>query len=144
MQGLLGEEWAHSNRPDGHEGQVTPIKFYPADGRRMPNGRLAPPVSLATASRDATARLLRRAETRGLDPEEGSRGTRRAGPFCGATSPHQWHRLRRDGRLARLSRLRPQAIVWDARVVPAGHGGSRRPSLDDATVDAPTVGGARV
>ena len=130
----------------GHEGQVTSIKFYPADGRRMPDGRLAPPVSLATASRDATIRFWRVApETRGLDPEEGSKWS----ATCGAILRGHVDRISGiafDATGASLvsAGFDRKAIVWDVQQsCRLGTAEPPEPSLDDATVDAPTVGGVR-
>ena len=130
----------------GHEGQVTSIKFYPADGRRMPDGRLAPPVSLATASRDATIRFWRVApETRGLDPEEGSKWS----ATCGSVLRGHADRISGvafDATGASLvsAGFDRRAIVWDVQQsCRLGTAEPPEPSLDDATVDAPTVGGVR-
>ena len=130
----------------GHEGKVTSIRFYPADGRRMPDGRLAPPVSLATASRDATIRFWRVApETRGLDPEEGSKWN----ATCGAILRGHVDRISGiafDATGASLvsAGFDRKAIVWDVQQsCRLGTTEPPEPSLDDATVDAPTVGGVR-
>ena len=85
-------------------------------------------ATLKTRSSDGVARcynsvLARRAG----DAWAGPRGRKQVerdvrGHSAGARRPDQWHRVRRDGRLARLGGLRPQGdCLGRAAVVPAGH-----------------------
>ena len=133
---------------EGHAGQVTCVRFYPADGRKLADGKLAPPVSLATASRDATIRFWRVApESR--DPRVSPEEEAAWNATCGAVLRGHADRISAiafdaTGESLVSCGFDRVAVAWDVRrCCKLGTGPPPEVVLDDATVDAPTVLGFR-
>ena len=135
VQGLLGEEGRILSVLQGHEGQVTSTspRARPT-GDACPTGGSRRPCPWRRASRDATIRFWRVApETRGLDPEEGSRERHVRGHSAGPRRPDQWHRVRRGRLVPGLGGLRPQGHLGTSSSLASWARGATGAVLDDAT-----------